>query len=786
MAKTALSQLKAWFSKGLYPTQEQFWAWMDSFYHKDDTIPMSNIDSLTDTLNSKAESAVVYTKTDADNLLSLKEDARNKVTEITDTNKTSTTFYPSNAAVTAQLNLKADLENGKVPATQLPSYVDDVVEGYYSNSVFYSDSALTTAITGESGKIYVDLATNYSYRYSGSYIRIDQVDLATESTAGLQSAADKTKTDALDATIATDSDFVSGTDNSKRATVLGIFTAFKYWLQNVSFSELLTTSKNLIGAVNELFNSKTNIAGNVVFYSNTQNIGDITNDSKTFTLLNNIVTGDNVAFGLNADATHMYVGKYISSSNTLSIVRYSTNTPTDITTYIQDILITGYGSELTNSIVGLRISPDEKKMYILTSNKLLEYNMTVMSNAVTVSYTGNSISITYTYIHGFDISPDGKTIYLPYDNAINIVTLATAWSLSTVTRCNMSVTRMYPYLVSATVGGVYVMGRKVTGGINYLVQYSTDVHSTISDTSDSNCFVNMIPLFESDGGLTTSQQDMVINPITKKLLYLYSTGVLKQYSAPVSPWNGVPRIDSTGQIYTAYNYTPANDTAVAHVTSGVNSDITSLTGLTTALSLAQGGTGATTASAARANLGTAASGANSDITSLTGISGNISFISSDVSIVGSNTNPALSMYAHRIFGDNTSLQLGVNDVIKLQLNTANQLTPVADNSLTFGGASNAIKNIYSYSLTFGATITPVGTTGAQTINKSAGRVNVAAGATSIVVTNSLVTANSIITAVAATNDATCVVKSVVAAAGSFTINVVAPTAETAINFIIIN
>jgi hypothetical protein len=53
--------------------------------------------------------------------------------------------------------------------------------------------------------------------------------------------------------------------------------------------------------------------------------------------------------------------------------------------------------------------------------------------------------------------------------------------------------------------------------------------------------------------------------------------------------------------------------------SGANSDITSLTGLTTALNLVQGGTGATTAAAGRTNLGAAASGANSDITSLTGL-----------------------------------------------------------------------------------------------------------------------------------------------------------------------
>jgi hypothetical protein len=53
--------------------------------------------------------------------------------------------------------------------------------------------------------------------------------------------------------------------------------------------------------------------------------------------------------------------------------------------------------------------------------------------------------------------------------------------------------------------------------------------------------------------------------------------------------------------------------------SGSNSDITSITGLTTALSVGQGGTGSTTASGARSNLSAAASGANSDITSITGL-----------------------------------------------------------------------------------------------------------------------------------------------------------------------
>lgn len=65
--------------------------------------------------------------------------------------------------------------NGKVPSSQLPSYVDDVVEGYYYNGQFYTDSAHTQLITPETGKIYVDLDTNKSYRWGGTtYVEISQ------------------------------------------------------------------------------------------------------------------------------------------------------------------------------------------------------------------------------------------------------------------------------------------------------------------------------------------------------------------------------------------------------------------------------------------------------------------------------------------------------------------------------------------------------------------------------------------------------------------------------------
>lgn len=83
--------------------------------------------------------------------------------------------------------------------------------------------------------------------------------------------------------------------------------------------------------------------------------------------------------------------------------------------------------------------------------------------------------------------------------------------------------------------------------------------------------------------------------------------------------------------------------------------------------------------------------------------------------------------------------------------------------------------------------TNTGTIGAVTINKAAGRVNVAAAATSVVVTNSLCTAASHVMATISQNDGTAVLKNVVPAAGSFTINLnAAATANTSVDFFIIN
>lgn len=74
-------------------------------------------------------------------------------------------YTAENAANKGKANGYASLGvDGKVPADQLPSYVDDVLE-FASKSNFPS--------TGEKGKIYVDLSTENIFRWSGSaYVEI--------------------------------------------------------------------------------------------------------------------------------------------------------------------------------------------------------------------------------------------------------------------------------------------------------------------------------------------------------------------------------------------------------------------------------------------------------------------------------------------------------------------------------------------------------------------------------------------------------------------------------------
>lgn len=89
--------------------------------------------------------------------------------ELTPSQVRSLLSVSTTAETASLLAAKADLVGGLVPAGQLPSYVDDVIEA--ANQAAFP-------VTGESGKIYVALDTGKTYRWSGSaYVEL------TDSTA---------------------------------------------------------------------------------------------------------------------------------------------------------------------------------------------------------------------------------------------------------------------------------------------------------------------------------------------------------------------------------------------------------------------------------------------------------------------------------------------------------------------------------------------------------------------------------------------------------------------------
>ena len=66
------------------------------------------------------------------------------------------TFNEEVASINTTLGKKADLdESGLLLSSQLPSYVDDVLE--FNNKISFPS-------VGEASKIYVDLSTNMTYR----------------------------------------------------------------------------------------------------------------------------------------------------------------------------------------------------------------------------------------------------------------------------------------------------------------------------------------------------------------------------------------------------------------------------------------------------------------------------------------------------------------------------------------------------------------------------------------------------------------------------------------------
>lgn len=86
-------------------------------------------------------------------------------TEVSDVQTNLTNFMNTKSRANGLCPLD---EKAQVPASYLPSYVDDVIEGYLYDGKFYSDENHITVINGEGSKIYIDLSDMNTYRWSGT------------------------------------------------------------------------------------------------------------------------------------------------------------------------------------------------------------------------------------------------------------------------------------------------------------------------------------------------------------------------------------------------------------------------------------------------------------------------------------------------------------------------------------------------------------------------------------------------------------------------------------------
>lgn len=245
-----------------------------------------------------------------------------------------------------------------------------------------------------------------------------------------------------------------------------------------------------------------------------------------------------------------------------------------------DLTVDPSGSELINAASTLRLQPGDSA--VVVSDGVQWYTIGLGQQAVfafdytTIAVTGG----TYT-LSGSELNRIAYKFTGTLASNANIVVPST----------------VQQYWVNNATTGSFTLGVKTSSGTATLVaQGETAIlycdGTDIISATTSSPFAGVVPVTQGGTGATNA---------ASALTNLGGTGI--------------------GTAVFSASTTAAGRSALAAAASGANSDITSLSGLTTALSVAQGGTGATTAGGALTNLGAAASGSNADITALTNAAG---------------------------------------------------------------------------------------------------------------------------------------------------------------------
>lgn len=244
----------------------------------------------------------------------------------------------------------AELDStGKVPAAQLPSYVDDVLE--YSTKAQFPQ-------TGETGKIYVAKDTNLTYRWTGTqYLEISQ-SLALGETPSTAYPGDKGKAnrDALNSMPTKLTSYLTPTTSTGELVKINYKYAAKDGLNygplqddNIDIPSATTTNAGAMSAIDkgrldDLYNE----------FGSIQNPGD-----KLDSLPNNLVTG--------IDAT---------SRNTTSVtINYKqSDLSTASNSYANPITKSQTIPAATQSAAGVMTATDKQNLDVNIPNRITNLN----------------------------------------------------------------------------------------------------------------------------------------------------------------------------------------------------------------------------------------------------------------------------------------------------------------------------------------------------------------------------------------------------------------------------
>jgi hypothetical protein len=360
-------------------------------------------------------------------------------------------FTPENAANKGVAGGYASLDGGGlVPSTQLPSYVDDVLE--------FANLASLPA-TGETGKIYVTLDTNKIYRWSGSaYIEVSPTvgtiwggitgTLANQT--DLQSALDAKQDDIT----------LTTTGTSGAATFIGNTLNIPQYQGGVTS-----------------FNTRT---GAITLTS-----GDVTT-ALTFTPYD--ATNPSAYIALTA----LSAGAGISYNNTTGVI---SSTITQYTDALARAAISATGNISYNSTTGV------------ISTSLTQYTDALARAAISLTTTGTSGAATYNSTTGVLNIPEYQGGVTSFNTRTGAVTLSsgdvtTALGFTPYNATNPSNYIALTALSSTATGLTYT---NTTGVFSLTTGYAIPTTVKQSNWDDAYTFVAAFPSQTSNGGkyLTT-------------------------------------------------------------------------------------------------------------------------------------------------------------------------------------------------------------------------------------------------------------------------------------------